>query len=57
MSRGWSRKRLAQMSGVDEATVRRIEEGIERLGVRPNVYCPAYVEPELNSFVRDLALG
>ncbi len=31
MSHGWSRKRLARISGVDEATVRRIEAGASRL--------------------------
>jgi len=34
MSRGWSRKRLAAIAGVYEATVRRIEEGVPRLARR-----------------------
>jgi transcriptional regulator with XRE-family HTH domain len=35
MSRGWSRKKLAKISGVDEATVRRMEKAAERLEGRP----------------------
>jgi transcriptional regulator with XRE-family HTH domain len=33
--RGWSRKRLAIRAGVDEATVRRIEENTARMARRP----------------------
>lgn len=33
-SRGWSRKRLAIRAGVDEATVRRIEEDTPRMARR-----------------------
>jgi hypothetical protein len=35
MSRGWSRKRLARVARVDEATIRRIEENTSRLARRP----------------------
>jgi len=34
VARGWSRKRLAAMAGVDEATVRRIEQNTPRLAHR-----------------------
>lgn len=34
ISRGWSRKRLAQAAGVDEATVRRMEENRKGLARR-----------------------
>jgi transcriptional regulator with XRE-family HTH domain len=35
LRRGWSRKRLAREAGVDEATVRRIENDTPRLARRP----------------------
>jgi ribosome-binding protein aMBF1 (putative translation factor) len=35
LRRGWSRKRLAREAGVDEATVRRIENNTPRLARRP----------------------
>jgi len=34
-SRGWSKKRLAQIAGVDEATVGRLEGGTQRMARRP----------------------
>ena len=34
VTRGWSRKRLAASAGVDEATVRRIEEDVPQLTQR-----------------------
>lgn len=35
ISRGWSRKRLAAKLGIDEATIRRIDGDMPRLGRRP----------------------
>lgn len=34
VTRGWSRKRLAEESGVDEATVRRVESDSQRVAKR-----------------------
>jgi len=35
LTRGWSRKRLATIAGVDEATVRRIEADVQHVAGRP----------------------
>ena len=35
MLRGWSRKRLAESAGIDEATVKRLELNTPRMAKRP----------------------
>jgi hypothetical protein len=35
MARGWSRRRLAELAGVDEATIRRLERDTPRMARRP----------------------
>lgn len=35
MTRGWSRKRLAQLAGVDEVTVKRLENDTPKMAKRP----------------------
>ncbi len=37
LRRGWTLARLAREADVDPVTIRRLEEGRERLGVRPKV--------------------